>query len=195
MAKVGRRRYSDPRVRLKDAAIDDAVSLDSFMSGLDEGIGNNNPDNRTVRIIARSTDSAAARSVWRRLDRLNSSGIRVMAVFTKLGKKKRDRAALKKYADVFGVDTAVESIRAARFRNSAKIREQVQMGEQGAWSEIEGRIEGDDVAGRADENAVAAAKVSFDMIWSISDEIERKDVENGSSRSFFNWRWLKKSAK
>lgn len=193
MAKVGRRRYSDPRVRLRPAQVEDPVTLDSFLTDLGENFGNNNPENFTVRIVAKSTDSVAARSVWRRLDKLNSSGIKVMAVFTKLGKRKKDKTALEKYADVFGVDTAVANIKVARFRNSAKLSEQVQMGEKGTWSEAEGNLEGGEIVGRADDNALAAAKIAFEMVWSIAEGIERKDVENASRRGFFSsWR-LKKS--
>lgn len=193
MAKVGRRRYSDPRVRLRPAQVEDPVTLDSFLTDLGENFGNNNPENFTVRIVAKSTDSVAARSVWRRLDKLNSSGIKVMAVFTKLGKRKKDKTALEKYADVFGVDTAVANIKVARFRNSAKLSEQVQMGEKGTWSEAEGNVEGGEIVGRADDNALAAAKIAFEMVWSIAEGIERKDVENASRRGFFSsWR-LKKS--
>lgn len=172
--------------------VPEQLSLEGFLSGVSSEIGNNNPENRVVRVLAKSADSPGAKAVWSRLEALSSHGIKVLAVFTNMGRKRTDRAALEQYAKICGADEAASNIRIARIRNSSRMVEQVQMGEKGVWSSSNKKASENDLIGETDENSVSAAKIAFQMTWAISDEIDRSEV-SGERREGLLTRWGRKS--
>jgi hypothetical protein len=136
--------------------------------------GNADPDARTVRLVARSADSEAVRSIWRDLELLRDHAVELRAVFSSSPHGCEYASILKRYADVFGPATAIANIRLANFARSEQLVEFVQFGRDELWAEMDG----DDtllsvIPPRGDRTALnccrAAADASFQMIWAISD--------------------------
>lgn len=155
--------------------------VDNYLDIFNKKQKNYTSEQRTIRLIARSADVGAAKSVWQKLQTFHDRGIHVFAVFTDLRSKNDSRNTVREYANVFGIENAKKSVRIAKFRNSHETIEQLQLGEQQIYTEenefeVSVRLVPEVSDTCVDGRTFAAAKVSFEMIWAISDELTRNEL-------------------
>ena len=91
-------------------------------------------EERTIRIIARSHESCAFRSIWDHIDSLTEGNVIIRAVFTKPGRAREFDAFLQRFGDIFGHKAIERCVRVAKFRKADQLNEQILVGEMGVWS-------------------------------------------------------------
>jgi hypothetical protein len=95
---------------------------------------------------------------------------------------------LDRYSEIFGPDAAMSNLRIGRFRRSKKLVEQVQFGETAVWDETMDAGQSASTPLKASrvkpgDLALSAAKLSFEMVWAISDELKLADAKPRSGKA------------
>ncbi len=162
------------------------LTLDRFVGDVEAATraGDNSEEARTVRMLARSDGSRVSKAIWPRLRYLRDRGVKVVAVFTKFRTKKDERATLEEYENVFGAEAVASNIRVANMRQSDRLSEQLLLGKQAAWTgdvAPNGEVEATEMA--PNDPNLATARVSFNMVWSISDEVAKSGAKSGAPKS------------
>jgi len=173
-------------------AVGARISIDDYLDGLSEERTQNVADFGIVRVIARSTDSCAARTVWKRLEDIHERGGKVMAVFAALHHSTHEIGALSHYAKVFGLKEATAGLRIAKLRRGQNIRDQVQLGFKGVWSQDDRKeprsdLETDVICTAVDCAVMQAARLSFELIWNASHRLTSKEMEEIEARTRPFW--------
>jgi hypothetical protein len=155
--------------------------LEGYLDAMDQLRDDADYEDRTIRIVARSAGAGCAADIWQGLERIRDRRIRVLAVFADPGSA-QCKNDLRHHAGIFGYDRTTQSIRLARFRNAHRIIDQIQFGSREVWA-AGNKLETLPLlvpanCNLSDPHDVAAARVSFEMIWAVSDEITRKDLNN-----------------
>ncbi len=171
-----------------DATIEDFVADVDEKMRAPQGSGHNRGEFRTVRILARSAASKGNKAVWDKLELLKSRDVKVMAVFAAFRNAKDQSKTLDRYSEIFGVDAAVSNLRIGRFRRPKKLVEQVQLGETAVWDETSDTNQSASEPLKATrvkpgDLALSAAKVSFEMMWAISDELKLAPTGTGAGKT------------
>ena len=150
--------------------------INDYLEGLDRGA--TDPQQRTVRVICRSTKSDLATAIWGRLRDFHVRQAKVFAVVASADWGRHERKALRAYAEVFGDIEAVANIRLFRFGNWRNIVEQLQLGAASVWTDVEDirdkpSIVPTDAIGEFGQKALAPAIVAFELVWAVSCSLPR----------------------
>lgn len=138
----------------------------------------NDPDGATIRLIAASPASIAAREIWRDLERLAEAKCVVRALFAELPNTRLSDEAIAAYVAAFGEEAALNNVRVAAPLFARKGRERLVLGEVGVWT-------GDTLcganAGKAPDYilpaaeaglAIAASRLAFDQAFRTAARLE-----------------------
>jgi hypothetical protein len=185
--------FKRKKVPKRPVAAGQDATIEDFVADVDEkmrapGSGHNRGEFRTVRILARSAASKGNKAVWDKLELLKSRDVKVMAVFAAFRNAKDQSNTLDRYSEIFGPDAAMSNLRIGRFRRSKKLVEQVQFGETAVWDETMDAGQSASTPLKASrvkpgDLALSAAKLSFEMVWAISDELKLADAKPRSGKA------------
>jgi hypothetical protein len=137
----------------------------------------NNPDDPAlqVRLVTKSTRSPAYAAVFENLEAMRDANLTVSSIFTGVRSKKEAAAIIARYAEVYGLEAAVENLRICLLRRRKDVAEQLQLGESGVWSAEAGSIKKMSTeciaADPVPKDLLGLAEASFDLLWSVSQEV------------------------
>jgi len=160
-----------------------SLTIDRYIDGVQDATraGDNSEDVRTIRMLAHSNGSRLTKAIWPRLRYLRDNGVKVVAVFTKFRSKKQEQATLNEYADVFGADAVLRNVRIAKLREADRLKEHLVLGKRGVWHDdgrnaptSDGSVTATET--KATDPRFSAARVSFNMVWAVSDQVLPKET-------------------
>ena len=161
--------------RMPQASATLATQLDRYLALVHRDHHQTFADRRTIRVIAQPLRSDATRVLWHRLAVMRDNGINMRVVFTAASGDQNLRPIYSEFARVFGPDGLKRNIRICDLLRSDPVIEQIQFGSDDIWTATTGSeapsCHADGGRGTPSNVALAAGRVSFEMLWTVSDEV------------------------